>query len=87
MNKLLLLIIISSCAHKKASSPHPEEDLVSIKVALDQAQASYLRGCVEGLKKLRVPLAFNGCRDMSIVHRQELETIIGFPGPNKGNMK
>lgn len=75
MVKLLLLLIATGCAHKNSPST-PEEELVSMRAAMDQAQASYLKGCVDGQKKLKVPLAFDGCRDMSLLHRQELEEIL-----------
>ncbi len=77
MKVLLVIFILTGCAQKRVSQ-YPEEDLVSLESAVDQAQASYLRGCVEGQKKLKVPLTFNGCRDMSLIHRQELEGILGI---------
>ena len=57
----------------------PKEVLVSLQSALDAAQSSYLKGCVDGMKELKVPLAFDGCRDKSMVHRQELEYIMIQP--------
>ncbi len=41
-----------------------------------QAQASYLKGCVDALKDLKIPLAFHGCRDKSILHRGELDQLM-----------
>jgi hypothetical protein len=76
MLKPLIFLLITGCAHRN-SPPSSEEALVSVKTSIDQAQASYLLGCVEGQKKLKVPLTFNGCRDMSLIHRQELESILG----------
>ncbi len=57
-----------------------EEDLVTVVVALDQAQMSYLRGCVEA-KKVRVPTipgesVFAECRDRAKLHRLELNEIM-----------
>lgn len=74
MKRFLLLFFLVSCAHRPALE---NEHLVTLGTSLDQAQASYLRGCVDGLKLIKVPLAFSGCRDMSILHRQELESIMG----------
>ncbi len=74
--KSLLIFILSflmSCAHRQ---PEKNEDLVSLEAALMQAQASYLKGCVDALKDIKIPLAFHGCRDMSIIHRRELDQIM-----------
>ncbi len=81
MKKTLLLFLIfflASCAHQTPKDNHPEndDDVVSVKAALDQAQASYLLGCVEAMKELKVPVSFPGCRDRSIVHRRELDQIM-----------
>jgi hypothetical protein len=76
MKILILLTFVISCSHIK---PNPEEKLVSLDTALMQAQASYLKGCVDGLKDIKIPVAFPGCRDKSIIHRQELESIMEGP--------
>lgn len=76
MKNILLssvLLAFVSCAQAPAKK---EEDLVSLGVALDQAQASYLKGCVDAMKELKIPIAFPGCRDKSIVHRHELDSIM-----------
>lgn len=69
----LLLFILISCAHHPSKK---QEDLVSLEAALNQAQASYLKGCVMALKDLKIPAVFMGCRDKAILHRQELEQIM-----------
>lgn len=69
----LLLFILTSCAHHL---PKKQEDLVSLEAALNQAQASYLKGCVLALKDLKIPAVFTGCRDKALLHRQELEQIM-----------
>lgn len=75
MNKLIILILLVSCAHQKKPGK-VDEDLVTLNTALMQAQASYLKGCVDALKEIGVPLAFTGCRDKSILHRRELDSIM-----------
>lgn len=72
MKILILSLLFAGCAHR---SPQ-DQDLVSVDTALMQAQASYLKGCVDGLKKLGVPLPFHGCRDMSVLHRRELDEFM-----------
>lgn len=74
MKQLFILLLMVSCAHRPEKSN--QDDLVTVRTALDQAQASYLRGCVEALKDLKVPAAFPGCRDKSFIHRQELDSIM-----------
>lgn len=74
MKLLLLSLIFASCAHQKTRTN--QDDLVSVNAALNQAQASYLKGCVDAMKELHVPIAFPGCRDKSLLHRQELDSIM-----------
>lgn len=61
-----------SCSHARK-----QENLVSVDAALNQAQASYLKGCVEAFKEIKVPIAFPGCRDKSLIHRRELDQLMG----------
>ena len=64
-----------SCAHHNKDK-HEQEDLVSVDSALMHAQASYLKGCVDALKDIKIPLAFHGCRDKALLHRQEIESFL-----------
>lgn len=73
MKILFILLFSMSCAQVPKKDG---EDLVSVDAALNQAQASYLKGCVEAMKELRIPVAFPGCRDKSLLHRQELDLIM-----------
>jgi hypothetical protein len=73
MKILWITLIISSCAHR---SPKVETNDVSIHSALMQAQASYLKGCVDALKEIKLPVTFETCRDKSLFHRKELEGIM-----------
>lgn len=68
-----LLFALVSCAQAPVKK---QEDLVSVLTALDQAQASYLKGCVDAMRDLKIPIAFEGCRDKAIVHRRELDSIM-----------
>jgi hypothetical protein len=75
MNKLILLLILISCAQ---TPPKKGEELVSVNAALNHAQASYLKGCVEAYHDLNIPAAFPRCRDKSSLHRQELDSLMGM---------
>lgn len=69
-----VLFALVSCAQSPAKKE--DQDLVSVTVALDQAQASYLKGCVDAMKEIKIPIAFEGCRDKAVVHRRELDSIM-----------
>lgn len=69
----LVLFALVSCAQAPVKK---EQDLVTVRTALDQAQASYMKGCVDAMKDLKIPIAFPGCRDKAIVHRRELDSIM-----------
>lgn len=73
MKLMALLFLFTACAQTPS---RPQEDLVSLDAALNQAQASYLKGCVMALKELKIPAVFTGCRDKAILHRQELDLIM-----------
>lgn len=75
MKIVLILFIISACAHKSQQKKiwKPE---VSVNAALNQAQMSYLLGCVEAFKELKQPPAFNHCKELAVEHRIEIEQIM-----------
>ncbi len=75
MKTFLLLLLMTACAHK---TPSKGEELVSVNAALNHAQASYLKGCVEAYRDLNIPVAFPRCRDKSFIHRQELDSFMGL---------
>lgn len=74
MKILWMTLIISSCAHQ--SKQLKTTDNVSVNSALMQAQASYLKGCVDALKEIKLPLTFETCKERSLFHRKELEGIM-----------
>ncbi len=74
MKFIAFFVLLISCAH---TPPSQEKNLVSLDAALNQAQASYLKGCVLALRDLNIPSVFSGCRDKAILHRQELNSLMG----------
>ena len=74
MKTVLILLLLVSCSQVPTKKG---EDDVTLDAALNQAQMSYLKGCVEAKKELKIPQVFEGCRDKSLVHRHELEEILG----------
>lgn len=73
MKFFLILFALASCAQTPQKKG---EELVSVNAALNQAQASYLKGCVEAHRLLNIPISFPACRDRSFIHRQELDSIM-----------
>lgn len=74
MKSIFILLLLVSCS--QVPTKKGDED-VPLDAALNQAQMSYLKGCVEAKKELKIPQVFEGCRDKSLLHRQELEEILG----------
>lgn len=80
MNKLLLFVLLYGCSQL---SPKPqstlEEGEVTVDTALDQARASYLKGCVDAFHELKIAPAFGQCMDKAILHREEIQGIMDQP--------
>ena len=79
MNKIFLLLLICSCSQVPSSPFKPGTKIVTLLTALDQAQMSYLRGCVETYVELKLPKPFETCRGKSVLHREEIQDIVGDP--------
>lgn len=78
MRLTLILLIFYGCSH---GSNRPGKDTiwrpeVSVNAALNQAQMSYLLGCVRAFKELKLAPAFPTCRDLALEHRNEIEGIM-----------
>ena len=78
MNRQMMIFLFFLGCSQLPKEPEKAKlsDEVSLEAALNQAQMSYLKGCVEAHKALNQPPAFYGCRDKAIVHRRELDSII-----------
>ena len=74
--QLLALLILLSCSLAKPVKTY-DKDLVEVRTALDQAQMSYLRACVEAFQDMKMAPSFNSCREKAITHRLELDSIMG----------
>jgi hypothetical protein len=84
-NFLVLMFLTYGCSQlstKKEVAPS-QADLVTVDAALNQAQMSYLRGCVEAFKHIRMPSPFQLCRDWAVNHRKELNLIMESEPLNK----
>ncbi|MFY7993920.1 MAG: hypothetical protein ACOVP4_11550 [Bacteriovoracaceae bacterium] len=79
MLKLFVLpLLLTSCAHL-SSDTSPEGPLVTVHTALNQAQSSYLRGCVEAYQSLRLGPTYFYCLENARKHRLELQMIMDTP--------
>ncbi|HXH31406.1 MAG TPA: hypothetical protein VNJ01_11380 [Bacteriovoracaceae bacterium] len=70
---LIFLFLVGCSQLPKKTQP---TDGVSLDAALNQAQMSYLKGCVEAYKILNQPSGFDGCVDRAKGHRSELDGIL-----------
>jgi hypothetical protein len=78
MKLILLLPLLYSCSQaltRQTSSP-PPEGWVSGSSALQHAKISYMKGCVDAFKYLKIPSSFNYCRDQAENHEREIDLII-----------
>jgi hypothetical protein len=74
----LTLFLLIGCSHVKKQSEVPRNE-VSMDAALDQARASYLKGCVDAFKQMKQGPSFPKCVEKAKKHRQELEQIVTSP--------
>jgi hypothetical protein len=84
---IVILLILLGCASapKNREVPFEErEDVVTLPTALDQAQASYVRGCVDAFHEMKKSMVFVKCREMGLLHRQELNAIM-IPGSSSSS--
>ncbi len=70
-----MMLIFSSCSNLKPS-PEVDDHFITVLTALDHAQMSYLKGCVDTHKELTNDGSFPKCRDKAKNHRKEIESII-----------
>lgn len=76
MKNLAILFLLLSCSQVPVKKQPVEEDLVTLRTALDQAQMSYLKACVEAFRDLKIAPTFDTCRERALVHRAELNQIM-----------
>ena len=78
MIKFLFLLVLYSCSQVSVRKP-PPDDFVSVDTALDHIMASYLKGCVEAYRDLKIPISFEICRDKAKFHKNEVREIMDQP--------
>ncbi len=71
MSKLLILFFLYSCSQVSVKKA-PEEDLVSVDSALNHIHASYMKGCVDTYKEMKMPASFELCRDRAKLHKDQV---------------
>jgi hypothetical protein len=76
MKILILLSLVISCSHQKSAEQKPENDLVTVRTALHQAQMSYLKGCVDTFRGLKIAASFPHCVERAKAHRLEIQMIM-----------
>jgi len=78
MNKFIPILFIFFGCSSIRKHPIPE-NLVTVQSALNQAQMSYLKGCVDARKELNASPIFNHCRDRAKDHLKEINEIMNSP--------
>lgn len=76
MNKIILLLLVTSCSHHASKPTYPPDGLVTAETALDHIKVSYMKGCVDAFHSMKVPKVFEYCRDQAQKHRLEIEETI-----------
>ncbi|MBA2405071.1 MAG: hypothetical protein H0V66_09900 [Bdellovibrionales bacterium] len=77
MFKIIVLLFLYGCSQVPVTKPSPlEEDNVTVDTALMHIKASYLRGCVDAFKDMKLPISFETCRDKAQLHREEVQSIM-----------
>lgn len=80
MIKIFFLFFLYSCSQVSTRpTPPPERDQVSVDTALDHIRSSYLKGCVDAFKELKIPASFEHCRDKAKEHEEEVLSILLQP--------
>jgi hypothetical protein len=71
-----LIVIFVFLSYGCSQVSRKENDDVSLNAALNQATASYLKGCVEAFKTTQVTHSFPECTKRARKHREEIESIM-----------
>lgn len=76
MRLFFVLPLLYSCSQVSVKPVPEEEKLVSVHAALIQAKASYLKGCVDAHRSLKLGPSFPYCEEQSKYHYNELSEIM-----------
>jgi hypothetical protein len=74
-----LLFFLYGCSQlspPRKVQPSEEASLISLESTYDHIRSSYLKGCVDAFKELRLPLAFDHCLEKAKIHEQEVRQIV-----------
>ncbi len=78
--KYLILIALIACSHRPPLADKKDNDeLVRVSTVMDQVQFSYMKGCVDAYKDLKLGPSFPDCREKAKEHRNEIKSIIDQP--------
>lgn len=81
MRGIFLLLFLYSCSQvsTKREVVPPLRDQVSVVTALDHIRSSYLKGCVDAFRELKIPASFEHCLDKAKQHEDEVLSILMAP--------
>lgn len=69
------LFFVISCATRPPLADK-KDDFVHVSTVMDQVQFSYMKGCVDAYKDLKLGPSFPSCKEKAIEHRNEIKSII-----------
>ena len=77
LKHLICLIFITSCTTLR-NHRDPMDDEVTVRSDLEDAQMSYMKGCVDAWNSMNVSPVFEKCRELARAHRKEILETLGI---------
>lgn len=77
MKYVIIFILIYSCSQVPKKHTYSDDEMVSLESTYDQIRSSYLKGCVDAFRHLKIPASFTHCRDQAVLHEKEIREIVG----------
>lgn len=75
MKILFPLLLVFACSHRPPLA-NKKDDLVHVSTVMDQVQQSYMKGCVDAYREIKLGPSFESCKARAKEHRLEIQSII-----------
>lgn len=73
--KYFFLLSLIACATKHPITNHKDE-LVHVSTVMDQVQLSYMKGCMDAYREIKLPEPIETCKVKAKDHRLEIQSIL-----------